>query len=161
MVVNSTRSFIFYVSIHTCLFRKIIGSTVWATKMWGRGIICTSLEINQIFPICFECVHLHSCVTEWHLSKGNELVRTNESENFSLTPTKKTNHFPLNYFLVLWYVYMVASHISMCITWVEVKSYAFFIIVCSILLFAGSFLFLLIKHTSTAVLRRQLLSELV
>lgn len=79
--------FIFYVSIHTCLFRKVVCSRVWATKMWGRGIICTSLEINQIFPICFECVHLRSCVTTF---KGKSEQTTQMP---TTTTTENTSHF--------------------------------------------------------------------
>lgn len=59
-----SRSFIFYVSIHYCLFRETVCARIWATKMWGRGIMCTSFKINQIFPICFELVYLHSCVAD-------------------------------------------------------------------------------------------------
>lgn len=43
------QKFYFYVSIHCSLFREMVCPRIWATKMWGRGIMCTSLEINQIF----------------------------------------------------------------------------------------------------------------
>lgn len=40
------QKFYFSVSIHYCSFREM----VWATEMWGRGIMCTSLEIKHISP---------------------------------------------------------------------------------------------------------------
>lgn len=71
------QKFYFSVSIHYCSFREM----VWATEMWGRGIMCTSLEIKHISPpphFLFSESH-EFLKRKWTLSVVDCLVSDNET----------------------------------------------------------------------------------
>lgn len=67
------QKFYFCVSIHDCSF----GEMAWATEMWGRGIMCTSLEIKHIFFPHFLFSESHVFLKrKWTLNVADCLVRT-------------------------------------------------------------------------------------